>query len=206
MISEAVVVTAAHCVWNIKKNLLKLTMGSISSHLNDSGNMYTKTFGVKRIIVHPLYQDKYDCCLLCTNKFQNQWTCNRFGSYGSDIALIEIDGNVDLNSYFLPVCIDWNLDDITSHLTHTNLGYVAGMGVSEDNLFSDRLKVTTLPVVADEKCMEKQQPDFRKYLTFTTFCAGWENGTGVCNGMFLETIIFSNELYCIVRHVEISIW
>lgn len=106
----------------------------------------------------------------------------RYGNYGSDIALLELDGNVDLNSFFLPACIDWHLDDITSHLSHTNLGYVAGMGVSEDNMFSDRLKMTTLPVASDEKCMEKQAQDFRKYLTFTTFCAGWENGTGVCNG------------------------
>lgn len=114
----------------------------------------------------------------------------RFGSYGSDIALIEIDGNVDLNSFFLPACIDWNLDDITSHLSHTNLGYVAGMGVSEDNLFSDQLKVTSLPVVDDKECMERQQPDFRKYLTFTTFCAGWKNGTGVCNGDSGSGLIF----------------
>lgn len=114
----------------------------------------------------------------------------RFGSYGSDIALIEIDGNVDLNSFFLPACIDWNLDDITSHLSHTNLGYVAGMGVSEDNLFSDQLKVTSLPVVEDNECMERQQPDFRKYLTFTTFCAGWKNGTGVCNGDSGSGLIF----------------
>ncbi len=120
----------------------------------------------------------------------------RLGSYGSDIALIEIDGNIDLNSFFLPACIDWNLDDITSHLSHTNLGYVSGMGVSEDNLFSDRLKVTTLPVVGDQECMDKQQPDFRKYLTFTTFCAGWENGTGVCNGDSGSGLIFpTNDLW-----------
>lgn len=97
---------------------------------------------------------------------------------------------MDLSSLFLPACIDWNLDDITSHLSHTNLGYVAGMGVSEDNLFSDRLKMTTLPVVSDEECMEKQALDFRKYLTYTTFCAGWENGTGVCNGDSGSGLIF----------------
>lgn len=60
LISEAVVVTAAHCVWNIKENLFKLSMGSTSSHLNDPKNIYTKTFMVKRILIHPLYQDKYD--------------------------------------------------------------------------------------------------------------------------------------------------
>lgn len=70
------------------------------------------------------------------------------------------------------------------------------MGVNEDNLFSDRLKVTTLPVVADEECMKRQQPDFRKYLTFTTFCAGWENGTGVCNGV---SVLFSYKSFIYIK-------
>lgn len=59
LISEAVVITAAHCVWNIKENQFKLSMGSTSSHLNNPKNTYTKTFTVKRIVIHPLYQDKY---------------------------------------------------------------------------------------------------------------------------------------------------
>ncbi|KAJ6631710.1 Modular serine protease [Pseudolycoriella hygida] len=186
LISEAVVVTAAHCVWNVKKNDLKLSMGSTSSLFNDPKSVYTKMLSVKRIVIHPLYQDK-------------------FGSYGSDIALIEMDGNVELSSFFLPVCIDWNLDDITSHLSHTSLGLVAGMGVSEDNSFSDRLKVTTLPVVGDEECMQKQQPDFKKYLTFTTFCAGWENGTGVCNGDSGSGLIFpTKDLWYLQGVVSLS--
>lgn len=50
------------------------------------------------------------------------------------------------------------------------------MGVTETDKESSRLRVTTLPVIEPEKCIKEQQPDFQKYVTYTTFCAGWGNG------------------------------
>lgn len=165
LISEAVVLTAAHCVWSLQPGDLKLAFRTTQSHLNDTSdpNSYGQYFDVKRIVVHPLYLDK-------------------FGNYGSDIALLELNGTVEFADDLLPVCIDWELDDITSHLSEHSVGYVMGMGVTENNNFSDRLRMTALPVVGNTKCLQRQRSDFRKYVTFTTFCAGWQNGTGVCNG------------------------
>lgn len=57
-----------------------------------------------------------------------------------------------------------------------------GLGLTENDTFSKTLRVTSLRIVSEEKCRESHTKDFRKYLTYTTFCAGWENGTGVCNG------------------------
>lgn len=139
-----------------------MVFGSTKSHLNETDD-FVETFTIKRIIKHPLYFDKY-------------------GNYGSDIALIEINGIVDFSDRILPVCVDWELDDITSHLSDQSLGMVMGMGVTENDQFSNELRMTALPVVANKRCVQQQQLDFRKYVTFTTFCAGWENGTGVCNG------------------------
>lgn len=163
LISEAIVVTAAHCVWSAKPSDIKLAFRSTKSILNDTIDEYALYFNVKQIIVHPLYLDK-------------------FGNYGSDIALLEVNETIEFSDHILPVCIDWNLDDITSHLSDQSLGFVMGMGVTENNRFSDDLRVTSLPVVANTKCLQRERADFRKFLTFTTFCAGWENGTGVCNG------------------------
>lgn len=56
------------------------------------------------------------------------------------------------------------------------------MGITENDTFSPTLRITSVQVVSDEKCREKQKKDFRKYITFTSFCGGWGNGTGVCNG------------------------
>lgn len=173
LISEAVFITAAHCLWKLNNNDIKITLGTVMHHHqkllplnvtyeNDSDD-FVKIYTVKRIILHPLYLDK-------------------FGNYGSDIALIEINENVEFNEYILPICIDWELDDITSHLTDQNLGYIMGMGITESDIFSDKLRVTSLPVISNKKCLQKQRIDFRKFITFTTFCGGWANGTGVCNG------------------------
>lgn len=76
----------------------------------------------------------------------------------------------------MPVCIDWELNDITSHLSENSLGVVMGMGLTENDTFSESLRLTWLPVIPNDKCIEKHKTDFKKYVTFTSFCAGWANG------------------------------
>lgn len=56
------------------------------------------------------------------------------------------------------------------------------MGVTENDTFSATLRLVSAQVIADADCRNKEARDFRKYLTYTSFCAGWANGTGVCNG------------------------
>lgn len=176
LITEAVVITAAHCVWGVQADAMRLVIGSTSSHYfdqsaanngsdgsADDADPFARTLAVRQIRMHPLYQDRY-------------------GNYGSDVALVEIAGRAELGADALPVCIDWHLDDITEHLQHASLGYVMGMGVTEQLAYSDRMRWTALPVVGLELCLRRQRRDFRKYVTGTTFCAGWANGTAVCNG------------------------
>lgn len=50
------------------------------------------------------------------------------------------------------------------------------MGVNENETFSETMRGTYLPVVDNAKCIKDQKQDFRKYITFTAFCAGWKNG------------------------------
>jgi secreted trypsin-like serine protease len=57
-----------------------------------------------------------------------------------------------------------------------------GMGLTENDTFSSVLRLTTMKIVSDDECRQKQNRDFWKFLTYTSFCAGWANGTGVCNG------------------------
>lgn len=189
LISEAVVITAAHCVWNVKAENLKISLGNTKVQYNESDDLPVRRFAAKQIIAHPLYLDK-------------------FGNYGSDIALIEINGMVEFSDYILPICIDWNLDDITSHLSDQSLGVVVGLGLTEELEYSVNLRVTTMPIVSNQKCTEKHSQDFRKYVTFTTFCAGWANGTGVCNGDSGAGLIFpmikNSDQWCLQGIVSLS--
>lgn len=171
LISEVGLITAAHCIWDVKPANIRLALGSAKVQFNESYGSFIRRYAVKQVIIHPLYLDRY-------------------GNYASDIALIEIEGFVRFSEYLLPICVDLNLDDITSHLSDQSIGIVVGLGLNENLTYSDSLRVTTMPVVDSRKCAESYSNDFRKYITFTTFCAGWANGTGVCNGDSGAGLIF----------------
>lgn len=190
LLSEAVVITAAHCVWHLEPDQIILGLGNTKIHYTDpNDDDSVEYYNVKQIIKHPLYLDK-------------------IGNYGSDIALIEINGTIDFNEYIRPICIDWNLDDITSHLADQSIGIVVGHGLTEHMQYSNHLRATTMPVVSSSKCTHSHKLDFRKYITFTTFCAGWANGTGVCNGDSGAGLIFpmkrNPDQWCLQGIVSLS--
>lgn len=171
LISEVVLITAAHCVWNVEASSIRIALGASKIQFNDSGGSMIRRYAARQVVPHPLYLD-------------------RDGNYGSDLALIEIDEVVRLSDFFHPVCLDWLLDDIASNLRDQSVGLVVGLGINEHLIYSDNLRVATMPVVENMKCTDSYSKDFRKYITFTTFCAGWANGTSVCNGDSGAGLIF----------------
>lgn len=189
LISEAAVITAAHCVWDLQPNQFAIGLGNTRIHYNNSADRFVVYYKARNIIMHPLYLDKY-------------------GNYGSDIALIEIRGNVQFTEYIRPICIDWHLDDITSHLADQSLGIGTGLGLTENMRYSDELRALTMPVISNQKCAAKQKADFQKYITFTTFCAGWANGSAVCNGDSGGGLIFpmkrNPDKWCLQGIVSLS--
>lgn len=138
-------------------------------------------YRAQSLIPHPLYFDK-------------------FGNYGSDIALIELDSCVQFNAYVRPICIDWTMEDIAMHTQY--LGISIGHGNTE------QLQTLRMPVVSAEKCRDKMSIDFIKYITFTTFCGGWTNGSSLCNGDsgagFYYPMDKSPELWHLIGIVSLS--
>lgn len=164
LISEAVIITAAHCVWRIKTEDLRIVIGNSKLNYGDYDDFTARHFSAKQIITHPVYVD-------------------RLGNYGSDIALIQLDDNVELDDYILPICIDWNFNEIMSYEHGSpSVGIVAGFGLTINLTFSDNMQIASMPIVSNEQCIDGNRSDFRKYITVSTFCAGWANGTNTCNG------------------------
>lgn len=162
LISESVVVTAAHCVWNMDIKQLRIALGSLKAAYDADDDLTARYYSVKAAYPHPLYFD-------------------RLGNFGSDIGIIELAERVEFDEFIAPVCIDWHsMYDLPSDAEP--IGVVAGMGLSENGTVSDTIRVATMPIVTQKRCVDSFQTDFRKYLTFTTFCAGWHNGTNACNG------------------------
>lgn len=156
LISESVIVSASHCFNGLNESDVKIAIGKRYSNITiraaDEPN--AKLFTVSRIHRHPLYLDK-------------------IGNYGQDIALVELSEFVELSDDVHPICIDWSGDDI---LAENQLGIVVGMGVTENETFSDVIRMARLQIISTQDCINKQPQDFQKYITFTTFCAGLENG------------------------------
>lgn len=156
MITELVVLSAAHCFTHVNESDLRIAIGARHSNFTamTTTDDAARVFEVSQVVRHPLYLDKV-------------------GNYGSDIALVELSRSVALSDDFHPACIDWRLDDITSDLARNRLGTVVGMGVTENDTNSEIIRMARLPVVSNEDCVKVQPEDFKKFVTFTTFCAGW---------------------------------
>lgn len=48
--------------------------------------------------------------------------------------------------------------------------------------FSPNVMMTSLKLVPQKVCQKNHRSDFKKYVTYSSFCAGWANGSAVCNG------------------------
>ncbi|XP_011502562.1 PREDICTED: prolow-density lipoprotein receptor-related protein 1-like [Ceratosolen solmsi marchali] len=161
LITEKIVLTAGHCIWKTSPDTIKVLLDSNSSNFTNQ-NKETQIRDIDRIELHGSYQD-YE------------------GNYGSDLALLIFKNPALINPRVLPACIDWSSRyDVTQRIGE--VGFIAGMGVTENDTFSSNLRIVSAQIISEDVCRKKEMPDFRKYLTYTSFCAGWANGTAVCNG------------------------
>ncbi|XP_014478926.1 PREDICTED: sortilin-related receptor-like [Dinoponera quadriceps] len=163
LIAERVVLTAGHCLWKTATDTVRVALGILSSNLTKAGED-AQVIDVESITLQSAYRD-YE------------------SNYGSDIALLILKRAVTIDSVVSPACLPQRPDaTLTEAQENGGFGLVAGMGLTENDTFSPTMRMTTAKIVSDDECRQKQKKDFRKYLTYTSFCAGWANGTGVCNG------------------------
>lgn len=173
LISEAVVVTAAHCVWKIKAEDLHIGLGNLSPEFEHPDDFAARFYTVRDIIVHSTY-------------------LGQLGHYGSDIALVEIAQIIEIDEIISPICINWQSDDISTHMESESLGLVVSLGSVNSSSANDNFHVTKIPIISNEKCIDRKPAEFQKFVTFTTFCAGWADGSGVCNGDSGSGFIIAN--------------
>lgn len=83
---------------------MKVALGKYKTAINAT-EPWAQIFDVKELIMQPVYQDI-------------------FGNYGSDIALIVLDGSAKFSEFVRPVCLDWKSEHIYRQLEHGSLGVV----------------------------------------------------------------------------------
>ncbi|XP_034952205.1 modular serine protease-like [Chelonus insularis] len=163
LIGERVVVTAGHCVWKTDPETIKVIFNGFSS--NFTINEFDENAQIRQVSSIKLQQAYQD----------------HEGNYGSDIAILILTEPVILTANIKPICLNWSPESDIS-LRILDIGLVAGMGITENDTFSEKLREVAVKIISNEECQTSQKRDFKKYLTYTTFCAGWRNGSAVCNG------------------------
>uniref|UniRef100_A0A1V1FKK2 Putative serine protease 30 n=1 Tax=Reticulitermes speratus TaxID=60591 RepID=A0A1V1FKK2_9NEOP len=101
--------------------------------------------------------------------------------FKSDLAMLLLNSSVEFTAQVRPVCL-WNPSDTSIQSIIGKDGVVVGWGLDEYGMTADKLKMIKMPVVAQDTCIRSHINFFSRFTHETTFCAGFINGSSVCNG------------------------
>lgn len=164
LISEEVIVTAAHCVKDDNDNDIppsKFVVLLGKSDLHDWSEDKIITIGVSEIVPHPDY--------LTHNS-----------TFDADIAILWLKKKVAYNKFIKPICL-WDQGDSVTKLEGT-MGTVVGWGKNGRTTSTSKpLMGVAVQIVSESQCL-RSDPAFQFMTSNRTFCAGNLNGSGPCNG------------------------
>lgn len=171
LINELVVITAAHCLWDMGQPIIPerviLQLGKYNLQFND---VNTAEYLVYEIKIHEKYSN-YD--------------------FNDDIALLKLSQRVAYTRYIQPICL-WPAETSALEAVVHKKGYVIGWGLQEDDDLADTLTEATMPIVSFFECLESNRDFFGPVLSEFNYCAGYKNGTSVCNGDSGGGMFFNN--------------
>lgn len=129
----------------------------------------TVEYIVDRIVLHPEY-----------NSIDLQ----------DDIAILKLANRVTYTNSIQPACL-WPEAQVELKNVVGKKGFVVGWGLTEEDGLAEVLHEGTMPVVDFFECLESNRDFFGPVLSDFNYCAGYRNGTSVCNGdsgggMFFE--------------------
>ncbi|XP_015174533.1 PREDICTED: uncharacterized protein LOC107065395 [Polistes dominula] len=165
IIKENFLVTSAHCVYD-----------ETISRVNNPGRYYIATGNTVRDYDYENHDPRFVKKARVKKIYVH---CNYLGlqgNYGWDIALLEIEVPFVFTSWLLPACLD-------NTFVESGLGIVSGFGNTETGSPSFHLQFTRLPYVPPTQCKAANSSViYEQLITYDKLCAGYTNGTSVCDG------------------------
>ncbi|XP_018569606.1 uncharacterized protein LOC108909686 [Anoplophora glabripennis] len=167
ILSQTVILTAAHCVTNDYGNVLpkqnyKVGVGKLYRRYQATEDTRAQYLELTKIIVPEDYKGDAR-------------------RYAGDIAVLVVKKEITLNEVTQPVCFT-NLKNIRLHAG--SKGEVSGWGLAEGEIPSEVLRTLTIPYKYETVCAEELPPDWAdRYNLQDKICAGFVNkSTSVCSG------------------------
>nr|XP_012149755.1 PREDICTED: mannan-binding lectin serine protease 2-like isoform X1 [Megachile rotundata]XP_012149756.1 PREDICTED: mannan-binding lectin serine protease 2-like isoform X1 [Megachile rotundata]XP_012149757.1 PREDICTED: mannan-binding lectin serine protease 2-like isoform X1 [Megachile rotundata] len=176
IIHEKFLVTAAHCVTgDTNSPRYYVATGNI---FRDYDSIFHDPSIVKKAMVKTVYIP-----------------CNFIGfdgNYAEDIALLEIDQPFILTATLVPICLDVTQNVL--QLEVGDYGKVAGFGRTSTGENSAILQAIEVPYISRSKCQSaSKEHQTTKLITPDKFCAGYTNGTSVCEGDSGGGLVFKRD-------------
>lgn len=129
--------------------------------LNDWAEAHAVNVGVKNISIHADYNSKV---------FRN------------NIIVLTLLKDLLFNNYIRPVCL-WREETKAQVNVIGRTGVVAGWSRNvSDDVGAEKPEEGKFLIVDTPSCRASSHADFDDYTRETTLCAGYRNGTGVCDG------------------------
>lgn len=159
LVSNRMVVAAAHCFRNIETKEIVLAFGR--HDLRDWSDKNMRLSNVEKVHIHPDYVKR-----------------RRSTAFDADIAVVVAKEAINFTAWIRPICLWPAIVDESMDIIGEN-GTVVGWGQPAENVLTNLPRRIDLPIVDVRRCM----PDGRAGRKQRIFCAG--NGSGgraPCNG------------------------
>nr|XP_012224365.1 PREDICTED: limulus clotting factor C-like [Linepithema humile] len=170
IIQENLLVTAAHCIYDdttkrvIDPNKILIATGNIFRD-------YDSPYNDRRLVKKNKVRDIYIICKYI----------GLTGNYVWDIAILELAEPFELSTWLVPACLDPFSDQTV--LEPGVYGKVAGFGRTSDGESSAILQSLKVPYISYNQCKSASlNADTEQFITIDKFCAGYLNGSSVCDG------------------------
>ncbi|CAB3222522.1 unnamed protein product [Arctia plantaginis] len=167
LVSNNIVISAAHCFWRdvlLPAADFGVAGGNIYRSWDNEEDVGAQKSDVKEIKIPSLFEGES-------------------ANFQEDIAVLTLMTPFNFTTYIRPVCLDFGVYFEKLQLQHGKLGKVAGWGLTAAHgQASHILRVLEMPFISVEICISTLPETFREYITGDKFCAGYTNGTALCQG------------------------